>query len=136
MIDLGYGTTWTYLGHRQPEDAVIVKRYDDELVPVAERQLRALALSLEHGNREAGYRMGVAEKTIKNMLSSLYKRLGVFGKWEAAVQLGWAKAPPELLDASPEATGTVDPVRASGGRSVAGLGRGPSLSPPASTGGN
>ena len=112
-IDLGHGTTEAYIGGPVLEPCSVWP-VNGRRVAIPARQLLALSLALQHGNREGGIRLGIAETTLKDRLTRLYRKLGVFGKWEAGVALGWVRIPPELLDVSLEAdTGT-------GGRSVAG----------------
>jgi hypothetical protein len=111
-VDLGMGTTESYIGG--PILATCsVWSVDGRRVAIPVTQLLALSLALQHGTTEAAFRIGIAETTLKDRLTRLYRKLGAFNKWEAATALGWVRIPPELLDASPEAN-------ADGGRSVAG----------------
>lgn len=128
-VDLGHGTTQMWAGGPEPVSCSVWVLEDGTRVYIPVRRLQALALSLQHGNREAGFRMGVAETTVKAMLSKLNRQLGTFNKWEAACALGWVACPSALLDASPEV------VVADGGRSVAGPGEGRSaVVPPRNSG--
>lgn len=122
MIDLGYGTAKTYIGGPVLEEGAVYRAMDGREVVLRERHLRALAASLVHGNAEAGHRLGVSEKTVKNLLSRLYRQLGVFSKWEAATHLGWTCIPTELLD-----TPSSEPL---GGRPMGAVERLPGSSPP------
>lgn len=125
-VDLGYGTTLVFgFGDYYPASIWYV---DGKPVALSHRQLLALAQALQHGNAEAGYRMGIAEQTVTNLLTRLYSRLGVFNRYEAAIALGWLTIPAALLDASPEDLGTA------GGRSVAGPEEGRSAVAPSRNG--
>ena len=53
--------------------------------------LRALATG--RAIKEVAYEFGVAEGTVKNTLVVTYTRLGVRGKVEAFVQMGWIVVP-------------------------------------------
>ncbi len=134
--DLGHGTGEMYIGGPAMGSCSYWVRADGRRVALSPRQLQALSLSLQHGADEAAFRMGITTKTIRNLLTRLYRKLGVFGRFEAAVTLGWVHIPPELLDAPLEARELVEspPI---GGRALAGpnggrsLGRGrPPLTPP------
>lgn len=114
-IDLGYGTTVTW--NVVPVPAAIWIDPDGTRAIIPQRWLQALALSLIHGQAEAAHRMHVQPSTLKNMLTRLYKRLGTYGRWEAAHTLGWLSIPADLLDDPPMGP---DPSGSQGGRSVAG----------------
>ena len=96
-VDLGHGTTrmWTADGEGTP---CTLWPVDGRVIPIATRKLLMLSLALQHGADEAAYRLGVGPGTVKNNLTALYRRLGVFGRDEAALALGWLRIPPALLD--------------------------------------
>lgn len=67
--------------------------------PVAQpspREVQCLALSLEFGRKGAAHRLGIQEQTVKNNLTSLYKRLDVTSASQAAIALDWLRIPSHL----------------------------------------
>lgn len=64
------------------------------LSPAELASLAALA-DTEH-SRDAADRRGVSEQTIKNELTSAYRKLGVRSRTGAFRRLGWLKAPARL----------------------------------------
>jgi len=61
------------------------------------RELQCLANSLLHGRKEAAKRMGIADSTLRNHLTSLNYRLEAENMREAAFALGWLNIPEELV---------------------------------------
>jgi DNA-binding NarL/FixJ family response regulator len=57
------------------------------------RELQVLAACLRLGNKGAAYALGVSVKTIKNHNWSLFRKLDVAGREEAAAALGWLALP-------------------------------------------
>lgn len=55
-----------------------------------------LAAVLAHGYKGAAAHFGLHVGTVKHHMSNLNNRLGVFGRVEAAIALGWLSIPEDL----------------------------------------
>lgn len=103
-------------------------RADGQRKRISLRMLAVLSLSLQHGQKDTAYMLGIAPQTVKNQLTTLYQRLNVSGAFEAACALGWVVIPEYLLDpdilgrttsTKPRETGAAGSVRV-GVRSASG----------------
>ena len=71
-------------------------------MPPTRRERQHLAATLLHGTKGAAALLGVSEKTVKNMLTTLYCRIGAYGRVDAANRLGWLNIPDDLGIPSPD----------------------------------
>jgi DNA-binding CsgD family transcriptional regulator len=64
--------------------------------PITERQLAILADYLAHGNQpESAACLGITVRTLKNLLTPMYRSLGVDNALGAAAAVGWLWVPPD-----------------------------------------
>lgn len=110
-VDLGYGIKEVpYWGRdHDPYEVAEYRSVDGARIFLTMRQLQCFAFAIQLGVQEAAHRLGISGQTVKNHLSQVYKKLGVMGRFEALVALGWVALPAELftqegppLYASPE----------------------------------
>lgn len=57
------------------------------------RELEVLACVLRSCNKQAAFELGLSEQTVKNHLSTLYRKLNVHSNTGAALELGWFMVP-------------------------------------------
>jgi DNA-binding CsgD family transcriptional regulator len=96
-----------------------------------QREVELLAYVLANSQKHAAHRTGLAMSTVKNHLTSLYRRLGVTKASQAAIALGWLHIP-ESPQAPSRALGeTTEP--STGGRPMAGPQAGMAGAVPATT---
>ena len=64
---------------------------------LTERERTLLGLLCEgHGNAQIAWQLGIAEKTVRNHLSNLYRKLGVRSRAQAIV-LAQRQSSPDLM---------------------------------------
>lgn len=68
-----------------------MQRYPQNLSPAEIESLRALGL--RHSTRDAAAKRKVSEQTLKNELTSAYRKLGVRSRIGAFARLGWLSVP-------------------------------------------
>jgi DNA-binding XRE family transcriptional regulator len=61
---------------------------------LTDHELRVLATTFTFSAKEAAWRLGISENTVKNILSdAVYPKLGVCSMRAAAAALGWVTIP-------------------------------------------
>lgn len=67
---------------------------DERVLPPTPRQLDVIGAYVRTGSEKAAAAaLGISIQTVKNDLSSLYRRLGVTKAMEALTALGWVEVP-------------------------------------------
>jgi DNA-binding CsgD family transcriptional regulator len=67
------------------------------VIKVTRRQQQCLAFSLLYGNEKGSKMLGITPQTMKNNVGTVYRRLGVNSRSQAASRLGWLKVPDHLM---------------------------------------
>lgn len=102
-VELGYGTSrhrcWMD-GDGWSSTAVSrwIRSTDGKEIWLTARQLQCLAMSLVHGRKMAAAKIGISIHSLKGHMYRLGEQLGTQSAADAALELGWLKVPPELLE--------------------------------------